>query len=254
MALDHYTLNTKVAIVTGAGRGVGRAMSLALAKAGASVVAVARTEKDIQETAQVIQELGLRALAISTDVTSSEAVNRMLARVVSELGRVDILVNNAGGEFDVSKPAIELADDEWSQVLAVNLTGAFYCARAAGRWMLEHGCGRVINVACIYGTRGSINHVGYAAAKGGVIQLTQALALEWAKRGVTVNTLGLGWFENQKEILMHSNTAERLQRAIPALRLGRTGDIETTLIYLSSDASRYLTGQTIWIDGGILCR
>jgi NAD(P)-dependent dehydrogenase (short-subunit alcohol dehydrogenase family) len=254
MALERYALSAKVAIVTGAGRGVGRVIALALAKAGASVVAVARTEQDIQETAKAIEEIGSHALAISVDVTDSEAVNRMVARVVSELGRVDILVNNAGGEFDAHKPAIELADHEWSQVLAVNLTGAFYCARAAGRWMLEHGWGRIINIACIYGARGSINHVGYAAAKGGVIQLTQALALEWAKQGVTVNTLGLGWLEGQEGRFAPPETVERLKRAIPALRLGRPGDIEPVLIYLSSEASRYLTGQTIWLDGGILCR
>jgi NAD(P)-dependent dehydrogenase (short-subunit alcohol dehydrogenase family) len=252
MVLDRYALDSKVAVITGAGRGVGRAMALALAKAGASVVAVARTEKDLQETAKAIQDLGRRAIALPTDVTNSEAVNRMIARVVSEFGGVDILVNNAGGEFDANKPAVELADHEWSQVLAVNLTGAFYCARAAGRWMLERGWGRVINVACIYGTRGSIDHAGYAAAKGGVIQLTQALALEWARRGVTVNALGLGWFEGERSA--SPDTAERLKRAIPALRFGRPRDVEASLVYLASDASRYLTGQTLWLDGGILCR
>jgi 2-deoxy-D-gluconate 3-dehydrogenase len=258
MVLESYALSTKVAIVTGAGRGVGRRMALALASAGASVAAVSHTEKGLRETAQALQAVGPRALAFSADVTSSEAVDQMMTRVVSDLGGVDILVNNAGGEFNTSKPAIELADHEWSQVLAVNLTGAFYCARAAGRWMLDHGGGRIINVACVYGTRGSINHVAYAAAKGGVIQLTNALALEWAKRGITVNTLGLGWFEGQFEGqeggLGDPDTVERLRRAIPALRLGRPRDIDTALIYLSSDASRYLTGQTLWLDGGILCR
>jgi NAD(P)-dependent dehydrogenase (short-subunit alcohol dehydrogenase family) len=122
------------------------------------------------------------------------------------------------------------------------------------RWMLEHGCGRVINVACIYGTRGSINHVGYAAAKGGVIQLTRALALEWARRGVTVNTLGLGWFEGQTQLVLDPDATDQLRRALPALRLGRLSDVETAIIYLASDTSRYLTGETIWLDGGILCR
>jgi NAD(P)-dependent dehydrogenase (short-subunit alcohol dehydrogenase family) len=211
-------------------------------------------EKDVQETANALHAIGRNAVAVSTDVASSEDVDRMIARVVSELGGVDILVNSAGGEFNAHKPAIALGDDEWSQVLAVNLTGAFYCARAAGRWMLEHGGGRIINVACVYGARGSFNHVAYAAAKGGVIQLTNALALEWAKRGVTVNTLGFGWFEGQEDTLTDLDTTERLKRAIPALRLGRPGDIDTALIYLSSAASRYLTGQTLWLDGGILCR
>jgi NAD(P)-dependent dehydrogenase (short-subunit alcohol dehydrogenase family) len=254
MDLDKYALSSKVAIVTGAGRGVGRSMALALARAGASVAAVSHTEKDLHETAQALQAVGPRALAFSADVTSSEAVDQMIARVVSDLGTVDILVNNAGGEFNASKPAIDLADHEWSQVLAVNLTGAFYCARAAGRWMLEHGGGRIINIACVYGTRGSINHVAYAAAKGGVIQLTSALALEWAKHAITVNTLGFGWFEGQEGVWRDPATGERLRRAIPALRLGRPRDIDTALIYLSSDVSRYLTGQTIWLDGGILCR
>jgi NAD(P)-dependent dehydrogenase (short-subunit alcohol dehydrogenase family) len=254
MVFARFTLEGKVAIVTGAGRGLGRTMAIALAHAGAAVVATARTIGEIQETADAVCKLGRLGLAVPIDVTDSGAVNHLMARVVSELGSVDILVNNAGGEFGVSKAATELADQEWARVVDTNLTGTFYCARAAGRYMLERAWGRVINVACIYGTRASINHAAYAAAKGGVIQLTQALALEWARRGITVNALGIGWFEGQRELLAHMEAPDRLKRAIPALRLGRPGDVETTLVYLASDASLYLTGQTIWLDGGILCR
>ena len=254
MVFARFTLEGKVAIVTGAGRGLGRTMALALAHAGAAVVAAARTIGEIQETAEAICKLGRLGLAVPIDVTDSGAVNHLMARVVSELGSVDILVNNAGGEFGVSKAATELADQEWARVVDANLTGTFYCARAAGQYMLERAWGRVINVTCIYGTRPGINHAAYAAAKGGVIQLTQALALEWARRGITVNALGIGWFEGQRELLAHAEAPARLKRAIPALRLGRPGDVETALVYLASDASRYLTGQIIWLDGGTLCR
>jgi NAD(P)-dependent dehydrogenase (short-subunit alcohol dehydrogenase family) len=254
MVFDRFTLEGKVAIVTGAGRGLGRTMAVALAQAGASVVAVARTEGEIRETADAIRELGRVGLAVPLNVTDSGAVARLVDRVASEHGSVDILINNAGGEFGLAKAATELGDEEWSLILNTNLSGAFYCARAAGRFMLHRGWGRVINVACIYGMRGSVSHAAYAAAKGGLMQLTQALALEWAKQGVTVNTLGIGWFEGQRDLQAYSDAVERLKRAIPVRRLGSPADVESVLVYLASDASRYLTGQSIWLDGGILCR
>jgi NAD(P)-dependent dehydrogenase (short-subunit alcohol dehydrogenase family) len=252
MVFDRFTLAGKVAIVTGAGRGIGPTMALSLAQAGAAVVAVARTESEIQKTADAVTQLGKTGVALPVDVTDSEAVNQLVAQVVLQLGSVDILINNAGGEFGFSKPAIELSDEEWGQILATNLTGAFYCTRAAGRYMLDRGWGRVINVTCLYGTRGSVNHAAYAAAKGGLMQFSQALALEWAKRGVTINNLGLGWFEDQPQ--PESQSVERMRRAIPVQRFGLPTDVESVLVYLASDASRYYTGQSIWLDGGILCR
>lgn len=254
MVFDRFTLEGKVAIVTGAGRGIGATIALSLAQAGAAVVAVARTESEIQRTANAVIELGKTGLALPVDVTDSQAVDQLVARVVTQLGSVDILINNAGGEFGFSKPATELKDEEWEQILATNLTGAFYCTRAAGRYMLDRGWGRVINVTCLYGTRGSINHAAYAAAKGGLMQFSQALALEWAKRGVTVNSLGLGWFEDQPYPQPGPQAVEQLRRAIPVQRFGLRRDVESALLYLASDASRYYTGQSIWLDGGILCR
>jgi NAD(P)-dependent dehydrogenase (short-subunit alcohol dehydrogenase family) len=254
MVFDQFTLEGKVAIVTGAGRGLGQTMALTLAQAGAAVVAVARTEREIQETVDAIGKLGKTGLAVPLSVTDSKAVDQLIERVAVDLGSVDILINNAGGEFGLGKAATELGDEEWSRILTANLTGAFYCARAAGRYMLSRGWGRVINVTCIYGMRGSVNHAAYAAAKGGLIQFSRALALEWAKGGVTVNTLGLGWFEHQRELAADPKAIERLQRAIPGRRLGLPSDVKSVLIYLASEASRYFTGQSIWLDGGILCR
>lgn len=254
MIFERFKLDGKVAIVTGAGRGIGRSMALTLAQAGADVAAIARTEQEVRETAEAIEKIGRRGLAVPTNITDSDAVNQTVGRVAAELGRVDILVNNAGGELGLSKAAVDLGDAEWAQVLDTNLTGAFYCARAAGRLMIQSGYGRVVNVACHYGVRGSIGHSAYGAAKGGLLQLTQTLALEWARLGVTVNALGIGWFEGQEELRANPTNADRLKRAIPLTRLGQPTDLETALVYLASDASRYLTGQTIWLDGGILCR
>ena len=254
MVFDRFTLEGKVAIVTGAGRGLGQTMALALARAGAAVVAVARTEREVQETADAVSKLGRTGLAAPLSVTDSKSVDQLIERVVKQLGGVDILINNAGGEFSPGKAVTELSDEEWSQILNTNLTGAFYCARAAGRYMLSRGRGRVINVTCIYGMRGSVNHAAYASAKGGLIQFSQALALEWATGGVTVNALGIGWFEHPRELQADAETIEQLKRAIPRGRLGLPSDVESALIYLASDASRYFTGQSIWLDGGILCR
>jgi NAD(P)-dependent dehydrogenase (short-subunit alcohol dehydrogenase family) len=229
-------------------------MAIALAQAGAAVVAAARTEREVQETADAVCKLGRKGVALPVNVGDSLAVDRMVERVVGEMGSVDILVNNAGGEFGRGKPIAELSDEEWSQTLTTNLTGAFYCTRAAGRQMLEKGWGRVINIACLYAVRGSVNHAAYAAAKGGLIQFTQALALEWAERGITVNSIGVGWFEGQQGLQTNLDAIERLKRAIPLRRLGTPADVEALLIYLASNASRYLTGQNLWLDGGILCR
>jgi NAD(P)-dependent dehydrogenase (short-subunit alcohol dehydrogenase family) len=254
MVFERFSLEGKVALVTGAGRGLGPTMALSLAQAGAGVVAVARTEREIQQTADAIGKIGKIGLAVPVDVTDSKAVDQLFARVARELGSVDILVNNAGGEFGLGKPATELGDEEWQQIVATNLTGAFFCARAAGRYMLNRGWGRVINVTCIYGARGSVHHTAYAAAKGGLMQFSQALALEWAKWGVTVNTLGIGWFEDHPWTEPDLKARDQLQRAILVQRLGLPTDVESALIYLASDASRYYTGQCIWLDGGILCR
>jgi NAD(P)-dependent dehydrogenase (short-subunit alcohol dehydrogenase family) len=254
MLVNQLVLAGKVALVTGAGRGLGRTMALALAKAGAAVVASARTDEEIQETANLIGRRGGSGLALPLDICDSHAVEQLVNHVVNVLGHVDILVNNAGGDFGIDKSALEINDEEWTRILTANLTGAFYCARAVGRQMLSLGWGRIINISCIYGVRGSIAHPALAAAKGGLIQLTQALALEWAKQGVTVNTLGIGWFEEQRVHLGEPRVDSRLLRAIPIGRFGLPEDVEASLIYLASDASRYLTGQSIWLDGGILCR
>lgn len=254
MVFNRFTLEGKIALVTGAGRGLGRPMAISLAQAGAAVVAAARTEREVQETADAVCKLGGKGIALPLNVSDSHAVDRTVEHIVHEMGSVDILVNNAGVEVGRGKPVAEISDEEWSQTLTTNLTGAFYCTRAAGRQMLTKGWGRVINIACLYAVRGSMNHTAYAAAKGGLLQFTQALALEWAERGVTVNSLGFGWFEGQQGLQTNPDAIKRLKRAIPARRLGLPMDVEALLVYLASDASRYLTGQNLWLDGGILCR
>lgn len=254
MERERNQLEGKIAIVTGAGRGLGRTLALALAQAGADVVAAARSEAEIQETAAAVKDMGRRGLAIPTDVTDSAAVDRMVEGVRTEWGHIDILVNNAGGELGFSKPAVDLGDNEWAQVLHLNLTGAFYCVRAAGRWMIQQRYGRIINIACLHGSRGSIDHAAYAAAKGGLLQLTRALALEWATFGVTVNALGIGWLEGQQELLDQPERAERLRRGVPLNRLAHAGDAGAVVVYLASAGARYVTGAEVWVDGGWGCR
>jgi len=253
MVFDRFTLDGKIAIVTGAGKGLGRTMALTLAGAGASVVAVARAQAGIQETVDRVKAVGSTGVVFPIDVCDSHAVDRLVNNTISDFGRIDILVNNARGEYGIQKSALETSDEEWDRILSTNLTGAFYCARAVGRQMSSVGYGRIINVSCINGVRGSIAHPALAAAKGGLNQLTQALALEWAKQGITVNTLGLGWFEDQLVLQEDVNAKNRLQRAIPIGRFGLHGDIEISF-FLASAASCYMTGQSICLDGGILCR
>lgn len=266
--LKAYDLEGKVAIVTGGGRGIGETIVLTLAEAGADIVVAARTAGQIEQVAGKVRQLGRRCLAITTDVTKAEQVQSMVDKSVAEFGGIDILVNNAGGT--VIKPIAPLprfesnmtrlipdffsgmTEEEWHRVMDTNLTSVFLCSRAVGPHMIEQGRGKVINVSSIGSIRGSSYRVGYTATKAGVSMFTKSLALEWARYKINVNAIAPGtfktaltaWFTNDEK------SEELMLRRIPLKRLGELKEIGFLAVYLASDAANYMTGQTIYLDGG----
>ncbi|MEE8472701.1 MAG: glucose 1-dehydrogenase [Dehalococcoidia bacterium] len=256
MALDEYKLDGKVAIVTGASRGIGRTICLALAEAGADIVAVARTVPDIERTAEDVRGLGRRAIAVPTDVTRSDQIKAMVARAIGEFGRVDILVNNAG--MAITKPLVAtpgadgISEEEWHRVLDTNLTSAVLCCMEVGPHMMRQGVGKVINVASVEGVRGTPYRISYAVSKAGLIHLTKSLALEWARYKINVNAMAPGYYRTAltDDMLAQDHIYEGLMRQIPFRSLGDQRGLGLLAVYLASDASEYMTGQTVSLDGG----
>ncbi|HUS82002.1 MAG TPA: SDR family NAD(P)-dependent oxidoreductase [Dehalococcoidia bacterium] len=255
MVLERFALTGKVAIVTGAGRGLGREMALALAKAGAHVVAAARTQAQIEATASQVQAMGggQRALALQTDVRDSRQVDRLIARCLDEFGRVDIMLSNAGiGEsWGAGKALGDFADDDWRMSIDLNLSSVFYCARAASRPMIEQGGGVIINLSSGTALRGFPQNMAYNAAKAGVLSLTKSLAMMLARHNIRVNCIVPG-FVAQAPAATPEEAEQRRQRGrfVPVQRLGEAWELGPLAVFLASDASSYLTGQGIAIDGG----
>lgn len=252
MVLEKLSLEGKVAIITGGGTGLGRAMSLAMARAGADIVVAARRLELIEQTAAMVRELGRRALAIATDVTDSRQVNRMVDGTLSEFGKIDILVNNAGiVREEVRKPIWDITDEEWHLGIDTNLSAAFYCSRAVGRYLVERKRGKVINIASGYGLRGERDTFMYCCAKGGVIQLTKSLALTWARDNIQVNTIAPGFFDTISSQIPEAKAfMESRGRFIPVGRVGMPEEIGPLAVLLASAASDYITGELFIIDGG----
>ncbi len=251
MGLEKFSLEGRVALVTGAGRGIGRAIALGLAEAGADLVLASRTAADIAEVAQAARHLGRRALAVPTDVADEAAVANLLAHAQAAYGRLDALVNSAGIS-PFYKRAEKTTTAEWDAVLAVNLRGAFLCCAAAGRVMLAQGGGSIVNIASI-GARVALPRlVAYCASKGGIDQLTKVLAVEWASRHVRVNAIAPGYVETDMTAGMRENPRllEYLVAQTPMGRLARPEEIVGAAVFLVSDAASYITGQTLFVDGG----
>lgn len=246
---DKFRLDGKVAIVTGGGTGVGRAISLSLAKAGADVVVTARRLEPLEDVAGEIAGLGRKALAVSCDVTESEKVNRMVSQAISEFGHVDILVNNAGVVKEHEpKPLWEITDDEWRLGIDTNLTGAFYCCRALAKHMVERRSGTIINISSCSGIRSMPGRFAYTAAKAGIINFTQSLAVTWADYNIRANCIAAGMLRTWRTAEDYDKSA----RVIPLGRVGEPEDIGSLAVYLASDASSYVTGQVFVVDGGTL--
>jgi 2-deoxy-D-gluconate 3-dehydrogenase len=239
-----------VAVVTGASRGIGRAIALAYAEAGADLALAARSKPDLEETARLAQQRGRRAIVVPTDVTVYAEVEALVERAVSELGRLDVVVNNSG----VAKvaPLAETSVEDWRWMLDTNLTGVFNGCRAAAPHLIRQKRGKVVNVASVLGAVGLPGYAIYSATKGGVIALTRTLGVEWARHNIQVNAIAPGWFATDMTHLAFadSRTSERLTRDIPMRRIGRPEEIGPLAVYLASAASDFMTGQTVFLDGG----
>jgi NAD(P)-dependent dehydrogenase (short-subunit alcohol dehydrogenase family) len=251
MKRNLFDLAGKVAIVTGAGRGLGRTIALGLAEHGADVVAVSRTPAQVDEVAADIAAIGRKALALQVDTSRRADVERMVARTVEGWGRVDVLVNNAG--IDIIKPALDYTEEEWDQVIDINLKGYFLCAQAVGRQMVKQRAGSILMNSSIAGSIGIATLVPYAATKGGVNQLVRTLAVEWAPHGVRVNGFAPAYFENvmQGAEHVHDEAKERhIREWTPLGRRGKGEELVGPCVFLASEASSYVTGHVLMVDGG----
>jgi NAD(P)-dependent dehydrogenase (short-subunit alcohol dehydrogenase family) len=250
MCIELFSLRDKVALVTGAGKGLGKSMALALAESGAHIAVVSRTRSDIETTAQEIQESGVKSMSIVADVTKQDDVARMVEKVLGELKTIDILVNNVGTY--VFGHCLESSLEDWHKMLEVNLTSTYLCSKAVGKHMAERQRGKIINVSSALGVFGAGGSTAYCASKGGVIQLTRALAIEWAKYNIMVNSIAPYSMETEmtKTMLEDEKIKKAIISKIPLKRIGKPSDLSGVVVFLASKASDYITGQVIFVDGG----
>jgi NAD(P)-dependent dehydrogenase (short-subunit alcohol dehydrogenase family) len=246
-----FDLSGKVAIVTGASRGLGQTFARALAHAGADLVITSRTIDSLQSFQKEIESLGRRAVALELDVRNETSIRRMVSDAAKAYPRLDILVNNAG--CNVRKKAVEVTWEDWNLILDTNLRGAFFVAQSVAREMIPHGRGRIINIGSVTSVFGYAGLGPYGASRGGVRQLTMSLAADWGPHGITVNCLAPGWFKTEQNKVMYEDPewVTYLVERIPLGRPGRPEDLGGPVVFLASDASEYITGQTLLVDGGI---
>jgi 3-oxoacyl-[acyl-carrier protein] reductase len=243
-------LDNQIAVVTGAGRGIGRAIALKFAAAGADVVCVSRTAENSEKVAAEVRALGRKAWAMAVDVAEAASVNAAADKILADAGRVDILVNNAGITRDGL--LMRMSDEDWDLVVNTNLKGAFLFTRAFSRGFLKQRSGRIINVASVIGLIGNAGQCNYAASKAGLIGLTQSVAREFASRGITVNALAPGFIETDMTAGLKEEWKTDLLKKIPLNCFGQAEDIAEAALYLASPGARYVTGQVLTVDGGMV--
>jgi gluconate 5-dehydrogenase len=246
-----FDLSGKIALVTGTSRGLGQYFARALAKAGADLAITSRDKDSLSGFAGEIHALGRQAFATELDVRDHASIQNAIAAIETHYGRIDILVNNAG--CNRRKPALDVTWDDWNTILDTNLRGSFFVAQAVARGMIQRGYGRIINIGSVTSVSGFAGLAPYGASRGGIKQLTMSLADDWGVHGVTVNCLAPGWFKTQQNRVLYENAAwvEYITDRIPLKRPGLPDDMDGAIVFLASESSRYITGQTLLVDGGI---
>ena len=246
-----FDLSGRVALVTGTSRGLGQYFARALACAGANIAMTSRDEQSLSAFADEIRALGRRSFSVALDVRDHDSIQNAVAVIEEHFDHIDILVNNAG--CNIRKPAAEVTWEDWNTVLDTNLRGSFFVAQAVARGMIQRGYGRIINIGSVTSVAGYAGLGPYGASRGGIKQLTMSLADDWGRHGVTVNCLAPGWFQTRQNEVMYKNAAwvEYLTDRIPVKRPGRPDDLDGAVVFLASESSRYVTGQTLLVDGGI---
>jgi NAD(P)-dependent dehydrogenase (short-subunit alcohol dehydrogenase family) len=246
-----FDLGDCVALVTGASRGLGQTFARALARAGADLVITSRSRDSLRPFQEEIERTGRRVAAVELDVRDETSIRRAVTAARDRFGRIDILVNNAG--CNVRKRAADVTWDDWNLVLDVNLRGAFFVAQAVAEVMIPRGAGRIINIGSLTSVFGYAGMAPYGASRGGIRQMTMSLADDWGPHGITVNCLAPGWFETAQNAVLYADEAwvSYLVDRIPLRRPGRPEDLEGAIVFLASEASAYITGQTLLVDGGM---
>ena len=246
-----FDLTGRVAIVSGGSMGLGRQMAEGLAEMGANLLLCARKKERCQQAAQELQQLGVKTLALGGDVKNPADVHAVVDAAFSQFGRIDILVNNAGISWGA--PVEEMSLEDWNKVIETNLTGTFLCAQAVGRVMIKQGRGKIINIASVAGLGGAppaLPAIGYHASKGGVISFTKDLACKWAMHNIQVNAIAPGWFPTHMSNKVLEHNGEFFLSQIPMRRFGNDHDLKGAAVFLASDASDYVTGHVLVVDGG----
>ncbi len=252
MTVPNFSLKGKVAIVTGGSRGIGKAIALGFAEAGADVVVASRTMPDLEKAAQEIEALGRRALAVQTNIAVKSEVDNMVAKTLNKFGTVDILVNNAA--INVMRPLVDLREDGWDKVMNVDLKGYFLCSQAAAKVMMGKQSGNIINIVSTGAAKAAPGLGAYSIAKAGVVMLTKLLAVELAAYKIRVNAIGPYLVKTafSQPLWADPEACKSLEASIPLGRLAEAEDVMRTALFLASEASSYITGQTIFLDGGTL--